>query len=195
MATLLGLKFQRYDAAGARQIRDAVALIHQEAYVERIKSGNPFYTPEAFLRRFDSYTASDGFEMVVAYLDGEPAGQTWGWPLTQQRGARWWDGLVSEPEPGFTHEDGTRTFALSELMVRQAYTGQHIAHALHDELLRGRAERRATLLVNPVNQTAFEIYQRWGWRKVAQLRPAWPDAPLFNVLILPLPVGGETRRA
>jgi hypothetical protein len=28
--------------------------------------------------------------------------------------------------------------------------------------------------------------QKWGWRKVAQLRPGWPDAPLFDVLILPL---------
>ena len=51
------------------------------------------------------------------------------------------------------------------------------------------APRLLALLVNPVNQSAYEIYQRWGWRKVAQLRPAWPDAPLFNVLILPLPVG------
>ena len=97
-----------------------------------------------------------------------------------------------EPAGGlFTEEDGKRTFAFSEIMVRQAWTGRGIAHALHDELLRGRDEQRATLLVEPDNPTAYRAYLRWGWRKVAQLRPAWPGAPLFDVLILPLPVASS----
>lgn len=96
--------------------------------------------------------------------------------------------LIGDIEPTFTDEDGKRTFALSEIMVRKAWTGRRIAHALHGRLLLGRAEARATLLVNPANETAYRIYLRWEWRKVAQLRPGWPDAPLFDVLILPLPV-------
>ena len=179
------LDIERYDAAGALKMRDAVSMIHREAYAQRIKSGDPFSADEAFMRRFDSYTAIAGFDMILAFLDGHPVGQAWGWPLGSD--TQWWDGLSAEPEPGFTMEDGTRTFALSELMVRQAYTGRHIARALHDELLRGRTEGRATLLVNPANEAAYEIYRRWGWRKVASLRPGWPDAPLFDVLILPLP--------
>ena len=125
---------------------------------------------------------------VIASLNGEPVGQTWGWPLDQERAAGWWNGLVEEPEPEFTVEDGKRTFALSEIMIRRPYTGQHFAHALHDELLNGRHETRATLLVNPTNETAYRIYLRWGWHKTAQLRPAWPDAPMFDVLMLPLPI-------
>ena len=97
------------------------------------------------------------------------------------------DGLDAEPEPGFTIEDGQRTFALSEIMVRQKWTGRGVAHALHDELLSTRPEKRATLLVEPENTVAYRAYTAWGWQKVAQLRPAWPDAPLFDVLILPLP--------
>jgi hypothetical protein len=27
------------------------------------------------------------------------------------------------------------------------------------------------------------------WRKVAQRRPGWPDAPLFDPLVLPMPIG------
>ncbi len=144
------------------------------------------------MERFSAYTASDSFDLVIAYLNDQPAGQAWGWPLTES--TRWWDGLSAEPEPGFTREDGTRTFALSEIMVRQAYTGRHIARALHNELLGGRAEQRATLLVNPANQAPYEIYRRWGWRAVAQLRPAWPGAPLFDVLILPLPLPAPGNR-
>lgn len=180
--------FQRYEAGSARAIRDTVEDIYNDSYVEALASGDPFDSVEAFMGRFDAYTAGDGFDMVVAYRDGEPVGQTWGWPLSTQKGAKWWAGLTDEPEPAFTHEDGNRTFALSEIMVRQPYTKQHIAHAMHDELLSTRKEQRATLLVEPDNTHAYRAYLHWGWHKVAQLRPGWPNAPLFEVLILPLPI-------
>ncbi len=181
------LTFRRYDATTARQIRDTVEAIYKDSYVEAIASGDPFDSVETFMRRFDAYTSGDGLDMVIAYRDSTPVGQTWGWPLTEQGGARWWSGLLTKPDPGFTSEDGKRTFALSEIMVRQSATGQGIAHALHDELLSKRTEQRAALLVEPDNTTAYRAYLHWGWRRTAQLRPAWPDAPLFDVLILPLP--------
>jgi ribosomal protein S18 acetylase RimI-like enzyme len=178
------LSFQRFDASGARAQRDTVELIYCDAHANSIASGDPFRSVETFMARFDAYTSRDGFDQVIAYLDGEPVGQSWGWALKPN--SAWWHGLLAEPEPGFTVETGTRTFAFSELMVRKRWTGRGIAHALHDELLRARPESRATLLVLPDNTTAYRIYTRWGWRKVAQLRPGWPDAPLFDVLILPL---------
>ena len=95
--------------------------------------------------------------------------------------------------PGFTDEDGTRTFALSEIMVREDLTGQGLAHRLHDELLGRRPERRATLLVEPDNTAAYRAYTRWGRSKVAELRPGWPDAPLWDVLIRPLPLVAVPR--
>jgi GNAT superfamily N-acetyltransferase len=183
--------FRRYDAAGAHEIRSTVEDVYKDSYIEAIASGHPFDSVETFMRRFDAYTAGGGFDMVVAFRDGEAAGQTWGWPLTAQAGAGWWGGLRTEPEPGFTREDGKRTFALSEIMVGQAHTGQGLAHALHDELLSKRTEQRATLLVEPDNTTAYRAYLHWGWHKVAQLRPGWPDAPVFDVLTLPLPPAGR----
>jgi hypothetical protein len=101
------------------------------------------------------------------------------------------EGLTAELEPGFTDEDGTRTFGLSEIVVRHAWTGRGIAHRLHDELLTGRYESRASLTVDPHNDVAYRAYLRWGWREVAKLRPGWPDAPLFDVLVLPLPLAGH----
>jgi GNAT superfamily N-acetyltransferase len=137
------------------------------------------------MQRFDSYVSQSSFDLVVAYsVGGDAIGQTRGWPLTEQ--SRWWEGLLSEPEPGFTHENGHRTFALSEIMVSQEWTGRGIAHALHDRLLSVRAEIRATLLAEPENIRAYRAYLHWGWRKVAQLRPRWDDAPTFDVLILEL---------
>ncbi|MEU1879153.1 GNAT family N-acetyltransferase [Streptosporangium sp. NPDC020072] len=181
---MTNVTFQRVDAAGARQYRDLVADIHLDAYAEEIATGDGFASDEAFLRRFDAYTSRDGFDLVFAYVDGVAVGQAWGWALTS--GSAWWNNLEAEPEPGFADEDGTRTFALSEIMVRRSWTGQGIARALHDTLLAARTERRATLLVRPDNTTAYGAYTRWGWRQVARLRPGWPGAPLMDVLILPL---------
>jgi GNAT superfamily N-acetyltransferase len=136
------------------------------------------------MHRFDSYAAAPAFDLVVAYQGSDAIGQAWGWPLTEHSG--WWKGLLSEPEPGFTQENGRRTFALSEIMVSQEWTGKGIAHALHDHLLSGRPESRASLLVEPQNTRAYRAYLQWGWRKVAQLHPGWANAPTFDVLILTL---------
>jgi ribosomal protein S18 acetylase RimI-like enzyme len=180
------LTFRRYDAAAARTVRDLVADIHRDAYAEEIATTDPFASEEAFMTRFDAYTARDGFDLLIAVDDaGQAIGQAWGWPLTP--GTGWWHGLIKAPEPDFTAEDGRRTFALSEIMVRQAFTRRGIAHALHGELLFARPEQRATLLVRPDNTIAYRAYERWGWQPVAELRPNWPDAPLMDVLILPLP--------
>jgi len=179
------LTFRRHDGRSARAIRDIVKKIYRDSYSEQ-QQADPFNASDAWMRRFDAYTANGGFDLVIAYADGESAGQAWGWPLV---GQEWWSYLVTDPEPGFTNEDGKRTFALSEIMVRRAWAGRGVAHALHDELLAARTEKRATLLVEPENEVAYRAYTAWGWRKAAQLRPPWPDSPTFDVLMLPLPVG------
>jgi GNAT superfamily N-acetyltransferase len=176
--------FCRYNAAEARQLRDTVETVYARSYVEAITSGDPFDSIEAFMHRFDSYASQSNFDLVVAYQRNEAIGQAWGWPLTEH--SRWWEGLLSEPEPDFTHENGRRTFALSEIMVSQEWTGKGVAHALHDRLLSIRPESRASLLVEPENTRAYRAYLHWGWRKVARLRPGWDDAPTFDVLILTL---------
>ncbi|MFQ6226820.1 GNAT family N-acetyltransferase [Nocardia sp. NPDC002869] len=184
-------EFRHDDAAQARDLRATVEGIYRRAYVDAIDTGDPFDSPAEFMRRFDAYTHPDrssGFELVVAYVDGAPTGQTWGWPL--QPGAAWWGGLqLDEGDPAeFTAETGARTFALSEIMVCTEHTGHGLARALHDELLRGRGERRATLLVEPDNERAYARYRKWGWYQVGRLRPRWDDAPIFDVLMRDLPL-------
>jgi GNAT superfamily N-acetyltransferase len=176
--------FRRYNANEARQLREIVERIYLHSYVDALFDDNSFDSTDAFMCRFDVYASHPDFDLVVAYKAEEAIGQAWGWPLTER--SRWWDGLLAEPEPDYTHETGDRTFALSEIMVCQRHTGKGVAHALHDKLLSARRESRATLLVRPDNTKAYRAYQRWGWQKVAQLRPAWEGAPTFDVLILEL---------
>jgi ribosomal protein S18 acetylase RimI-like enzyme len=178
--------FRRRTAAEARAIRASVARIHREAYADLIAAGDPFAGEEAFLRRFDAHSTRPDFDMVVAEAGGELVGQAWGWPLGEHSGEAWWRGLVREPEPGFTREDGTRTFAVAELMVSRAWCGRGIAHGLLDTLLAARPETRATLLVRPGNATAYRAYTRWGWRAVGRLRPHLAPGPIMDVLVLPL---------
>ncbi|MGY1927868.1 GNAT family N-acetyltransferase [Nocardia gipuzkoensis] len=181
-----GIDFQHHTAAQARELRDEVERIFRDSYVDAIESGEEFESPEAFMHRFDAYTGparASAFESVIARLDGELCGQAWGWPLTAK--TAWWDGLRLDEgdHTAFTAENGSRTFALSEIMVRKQFTGRGIARALHDELLAGRPEQRATLLVRPDNHRAYDNYRRWGWYRVGTLRPSWPEAPRFDVLM------------
>ncbi|MFE6861885.1 GNAT family N-acetyltransferase [Nocardia sp. NPDC057668] len=178
--------FEHYSATRARELRAVVEDIYRRSYTEAIASGDPFDSPTEFMNRFDAYTdprRSSGFELVLARVDDKPAGQTWGWPLPAN--ARWWEQLTLDEGDirDFTLEDGSRTFALSEIMVCAEHTGQGLARALHDELIGSRPEQRATLLVEPDNDRAYAAYLKWGWHRVGSLRPQWENAPKFDVLI------------
>ncbi|MGW5750959.1 N-acetyltransferase family protein [Nocardia rhamnosiphila] len=181
------IEFRRFDHIGAREIRDTVQEVYARAYAEAIASGDPFESLEASMNRFDAYLRAPGFDLVVLYVDGQPIGQAWGWPLGAKTAK--WDSLrLDEDDPQFTREDGTRTFGLSEIMVVPEHTGRGYARALHDELLGARREQRATLLVDPRNERAYVRYRHWGWYRVGVQRPDWEGAPTFDVLIRALPL-------
>jgi GNAT superfamily N-acetyltransferase len=183
-AQKLGVSFRRCNADEARQLSRTVEIIYKYSYGDIISSGNPFDSVEGFMARFDSYTSSPEFALVIAFHGDDPIGQSWGWPLREN--SRWWNGLRSDRDADFTREDGRRTFALSEIMVVQNWTGKGVAHALHDALLAGRREQRATLLVEPDNLVARRAYEHWGWAKVGQLKPDWEGAPVFDAMTLDL---------
>lgn len=185
---MIDLTFRRYDAAGSRRIRSIVELVYRDSYTRAIESGVPFDSPEAFMGRFDAFTSYDMLDHVVAYEGDEPVGQIWGWPRDEKATREWWAGLAVDSGCDFAPGEGERMFVLSEIMVRSRWVGQGVAHALHDELLSTRPEQFADLFVEPDDDVAYRAYRHWGWRRVAQHRPGWPDAPLFDVLILPLPL-------
>jgi ribosomal protein S18 acetylase RimI-like enzyme len=180
------LELQHYDTEQARGIFDALVEVYLEVYAD---DDDEFFGEDRYRRQLDSHMAGPGFELVSARLDGELVGYVYGYTLPAA--ARWWRGLLTEVAPDVVTETGSRTFALCEVMVRSAWRGTGAGHALHDELLRGRAEERATLLVEPENP-ARDIYLHWGWEKVGQVRPSWEGAPTYDALILPLSRGSET---
>lgn len=181
MTTSLQLRFERFSGSDVAVLRPTV----RDVFVgSRSRSELTFHSESAFMQRFDAYARNPRLDFLLAFDGDRAVGQAWGWPLGPD--SAWWSGLTGHVEPGFTVEDGNRTFALSEIMVVTDVEGLGIGHTLHDTLLGGRPETRGTLLVKPDNATAYRAYERWGWRKFAQLQPDWPDAPLFDVLMLDL---------
>ncbi|RFS84594.1 GNAT family N-acetyltransferase [Actinomadura spongiicola] len=180
------LTITRHDSADAEKILDSVIVpvyiaSHQDVVAQ------PFYSAERFSERFLSYTKVPGFQAVVAHKSGEPVGQAFGCTLPVK--TRWWNSLTTPVPDGFTTETGSRTFGFNELMVVPEWQGKGVAHALHDALLGGRAEERATLLVREDNESAQRAYARWGWRKAGKAQP-FPDSPHFDVMIVDLPLDG-----
>ncbi|OBF71979.1 hypothetical protein A9X06_29005 [Mycobacterium sp. 852002-51759_SCH5129042] len=179
----------------ARGIRDIIADVQARGYADAIATGNPFESTEAFMERFETYSAMPGFSMILAQVDEHPVGQIFGWPLAPD--TTWWAGLTLDPgQPSpdqFTAEDGTRTFGLSELMVDKQFTGRGIAGKLYRALLATRQEQRVTWLVNPANK-AYAIYRHWGAQRVGTLQPSWDGAPQFDVLVIELPAQSHLPR-
>ncbi|MEU6025105.1 GNAT family N-acetyltransferase [Micromonospora sp. NPDC047134] len=170
----------RLDRHRADEVNDILGDL-VEVYLDAHSGDGEFYNESRYRQQLAGHMKVPGWELVTATIDGRLVGYAYGFPLPA--GTRWWNG-IEEPYPaGFTQEDGRRTFALSELLVRPAWQRRGIARALHDELVGARPESRMTLLARPDNAPAQAAYRSWGWRRVTRLCPAWEDAPLFDVLV------------
>lgn len=183
----MGSDLRHHNAEQARQQVEGLVDVYLQVYTD---TDDPFYGEDRYRRQLDGHLGGPAFELVTAHApdDGRLVGYIYGFALPER--ARWWQGMLTPVPPEAITETGKRTFAVCELMVLPSWQGRGIGRALHDELLRGRSEERATLLVEPGNQ-ARDRYIRWGWRKLGELRPGWEGAPLFDAMLLPLTAPGK----
>jgi GNAT superfamily N-acetyltransferase len=165
-------------ADGLYRQRNEVLAVYAEANADRLD--DPFYTVERYWARLEAYAARQGFSIATGRVDGQLTGYALGFTLPA--GARWWTGFKGEVDPELLAEDGYRSFAFNELMVRPGWRRRGYARALHDALLGPRQESRATLLVRPDNLAARSAYLPWGWYKLGELQP-FADAPVFDALV------------
>ncbi|MEU0550614.1 GNAT family N-acetyltransferase [Micromonospora sp. NPDC005979] len=173
-----GVQLRHRDAEEATNILDQLVSLYLEVYAV----GGELHSEDRYRRQLDLHMQRMAWELVTAEVDGSLVGYIYGFPLPTE--TRWWEGIHGPVTPGFTDEDGTRTFAISELMVHPAWRRWGIAGRLHDELIAARTEQRNTLLVRPDNVAAQTAYRSWGYAKVTRLRPGWENAPTFDVLVL-----------
>ncbi|MDO0933914.1 GNAT family N-acetyltransferase [Streptomyces sp. DG2A-72] len=180
MTTHTEFDLRHYGHADASAIRGLLLDVHDEVYEG---SDDPLAGREEFAKFVDHWSAREVFACVVGYDRGEPIGYAYGAPLSAA--TTWWAKVIP-PLPGeFTAESGARTFALSELMVRTSWRGTGAAKAIHDELLRGRAEERVTLLVHRQHRKVRALYESWGYREVGETVP-FDGAPELCAMVLRL---------
>jgi len=180
MTATQSIDFKRYNSETASEIFTSVVGPLYVATHSDV-AGDAFYGADRFVKRLQNHAKAPGFELVVASIDTREVGQAYGYTL--QKDARWWKLLTTPVDEALIEEDGSRTFALCELMVHPESQRHGIARKLHDNILRARPESRATLLVRENNNAAQDAYSKWGWRKIGKMQP-FPDSPHFDVLIL-----------
>ncbi len=157
--------------------------LHAEVYAEP-----PYGCDDdagAFAGRFKVQCRQPGFVLAEARHGGYLVGYASGMPL--RLSTSWWRDLTTPLPEEVTTEHPGRTFALADLLVRASWRRQGIAQALHDLILAGRPEERATLTVLPAATPAQRAFRSWGWRKVARTRTG-PGSPVSDVLLAVLPV-------
>jgi len=158
-------EFQRSDAKAAEARVDDLLPVYADAYGAEV--GDRKVT--AFADRLAGALRRPGFEVALASMNGAGlVGFAFGYPLPAGD-THWWAGLRPEPAAGFAVETGSRTFVLAEIEVRRAFQGSGVGRSLHDLLLTGRMEERATLAVNPTADRMHAIYRSWGWELAGQV--------------------------
>ncbi len=141
----------------------------------------------ALARRFRVRRRQPGFVLAEARHGGYLVAYASGLPLRSS--TSWWKDLTTPLPADVTTEHPGRTFALTELLVRASWRRQGIARALHDLMLAGRPEERATLTVPPGAAAAQTAFRKWGWRRIARTRGPGPS--VLDVLVIDFPAHRE----
>ena len=128
-----------------------------------------------------------GFVLAEARHGGYLVGYAAGWPLRPS--TAWWRNLTTPLPEDVTAEHPGRTFALTDLLVRASWRRQGIGADLHELILAGRQEERATLTVAPAAAAAQRAFRGWGWEKIARTRGPGQGTPARDVLLMALPAG------
>jgi GNAT superfamily N-acetyltransferase len=173
-----GLTYRLLDGGQAAARAEEYHGLHAEVYAD------PPYRQddEDYPRRFAVQRRQPGFALAEARNGGYLVGYAAGMPLRPS--TSWWRELTTPLPDEVTAEHPGRTFALTDLLVRAAWRRQGIGRDLHDLILDGRPEERATLTMLPAAAAAQHAFRAWGWHKAGRTQS--PGAPAADVLVIPL---------
>jgi ribosomal protein S18 acetylase RimI-like enzyme len=176
------LAFLLLDGKQAAEHTEELRALHAEVYPD--PPGRDNGDAARFARRFPVQFRQPGFALAEARSGGYLVGYAAGMPLRPS--TSWWRDLTSPLPEEITTEHPGRTFALTELAVRAAWRRQGIAETLHDLILAGRPEERATATVPPEASPAQVAFRKWGWSRVARTRDPRPGSRASDVLVIEL---------
>lgn len=172
------MKFEHYREADLSQVRDLLLDVYAEIYRDRLD--DPFFSVDSFAERLGRQVSVGGWEAVVAWDGTDAVGYAYGASLPS--GSRWWRTTVPPLSEAYTAEDGKRTLAVFEVMVRERWRGGGVSEDLHTELMAARNEERATLLVEEGHPRVKALYEGWGYEQIGVQQP-FPAAPVYAVMV------------
>lgn len=178
-----GIAFGVLDGKQAAEHAEELLALHVEVRAEA-----PYRREEdveQLARRFAVQRRQPGFVLAEARHGDYLVGFASGMPLRPS--TSWWRNVTAPLPEQLTAEHPGRTFAVADLLVRASWRRQGIGAALHDLILTGRSEERATLTVLPASIPAQRAFRAWGWHKVARTRDPSPGSPVYDVLLTALP--------
>jgi GNAT superfamily N-acetyltransferase len=176
-----GITLQLLGGTQAAERTADYQALHEQVLAEPPHAGED---AGLFEERFRVRRRQPGFVLAEARHGGYLVGYASGMPLRPS--TDWWRHLTT-PLPGeVTAEHPGRTFALADLLVRAPWRRQGIGRALHELLLAGRPEERATLTASPRAAAAQHALRSWGWRKVARTHDPRPGSPVQDVFLTSL---------
>jgi GNAT superfamily N-acetyltransferase len=188
VVTTPDIALQLLDGTAAAAQASELQALHAEVYAD------PPYEwqddADLFAERFRVQRRQPGYVLAAAHRGGYLVGYAAGMPLRQS--TSWWRDLTAPLPDDVTAEYPGRTFALIDLLVRASWRRQGIGRALHQLILQGRREERATLVVLPAANAAQNAFHSWGWRKVGRTRAGGPGSAVSDVLVVTLPVSYQS---
>jgi GNAT superfamily N-acetyltransferase len=186
-----GIAFCLLEPGQAAAHADELRALHAEVYADPPYRGAD--DAGQFAARLRTHMRQPGFVLAEARHGDYLVGYAYGMPL--RTSTSWWRDLTTPLPADATAEHPGRTFALMEMAVRAPWRRQGIAGSLHDLVLSGRSEERATLTVLPAAAAAQNAFQTWGWRKIARTRGPDPDSAVSDILVMALPARTLISRA
>ncbi|WP_328868661.1 GNAT family N-acetyltransferase [Streptomyces sp. NBC_00287] len=160
-----------------------VLVVCAGVYADVIKD-DPFAGVDRLAGGLDCWCVRPGWGCVVGYGGGLAVGCACGGVVPP--GAGWWGGLLTGVGGGLVRESGTRTCAVSGLLVRVLWRKRGVFRRLHDAVLAERSEGRATVLVRRSHLKVDALYGSWGWRAIGDLRPRIGHVPLMHAMLVDL---------
>jgi GNAT superfamily N-acetyltransferase len=163
-------------------IVDEMTNLYATDFVEpEIKKKTPdFYSEERFRSRvLEGYAVSPGFATVSAEVGGNLVGFVTAANIGPQ--GSWWKDATTSLDIDTT-EDGHRTVAIFDLVVRKDHRRRGVAFLLHKELLAPRTNERATLLSSEPQQPAYSIWLKWGYEVIGRSKPD-PNGPELDIFL------------